>query len=115
MKPLPLKKGNPEALIQKDLTVFLEQRSWLVRVMHGNLFQSGVPDLYICHKVYGARWVEVKLPGMIGSKFTKAQVIEFPKFISHGSPIWILTGADKKNYDALFEPSNLWKFMMAKL
>ena len=115
MDPLPPKKGNPEAVIQKAIIVYLEHRNWFVKPTHGNMYQSGLPDLFCCHNVYGQKWVEVKLPNMKGSKFTNAQQKEFPKFVTHGSPIWVLTGATKAEYDKLFKPGNLWVYMAQKM
>ncbi len=116
MEPLilPPKKG-PEAIIQERLIEFLEQRGWVVKPTHGSMFQSGFPDLFATHKVHGQRWIEVKLPDMKGSKFTKAQVDTFPLFSQNGSPIWILTGATESEYKKLFQPENWLGYMVRKL
>lgn len=78
---------------------------------HGNMFQSGLPDLYATHYTHGARWIEVKLPLMKGSKFTNAQYEVFPKLVANGSRIWILTGATEEEYKKLFKKCNLWEYM----
>ena len=105
MENLRLRK-NPEAEIQKELIKYLKIRDWLVRVLHADYKNKGWPDLYITHTRYGQRWVEVKLPGMVGSKFTNAQIEWFPKMCAHGTPIWILTGANDIEYAKLFKPQN---------
>jgi len=111
MYQLPRKIRRPEDKIKAKIRAYLEQKGWLVVSMHGNLFQRGVPDLYIAHKSFGTRWVEVKLPKMRGSKFTPAQIDMFPKFTSHGAGIWILTAANADEYDLLFRPPNWAQFL----
>ena len=70
---------------------------------HGGMFQAGFPDLWITHEKYGGKWVEVKLPEMKGSRFTKAQKECFPKLIQHGTPIWIITRTTEQEYRILFD------------
>ena len=98
---------HPERKIQKELIKLLELKSWMVKQTHGNMYQSGFPDLFATHKLYGQRWIEVKLPNMKGSRFTKAQLKDFPEFILHGCGIWILTAATVEEYSKLFRPENL--------
>lgn len=88
----------------------LEYKGWFVKSTHGNMYQSGFPDLYCTHRSYGQRWVEVKLPGMHRSKFTPAQLETFPKLIQNGSGVWIITAATYEEYDKLFEKCNYWKY-----
>ena len=116
LKPLllPSKKG-PEAIIQEQLIVFLEKRGWVVKPTHGSMFQSGFPDLYATHKLHGGRWIEVKLPEMKGSKFTKAQEQTFPAFSQNGTPIWILTAATESEYKKLFQPENWLGYFVRKM
>jgi hypothetical protein len=115
MDPLPLRptKG-PEQKIKEAIVSFLKDRGWYVLVTHGSMYQSGFPDLYATHPVYKARWIEVKLPDMKGSKFTKAQLKIFPEMSKNGSPIWILTGATENEYKKLFLPENYWQYMLEK-
>ena len=103
--------ARPEAKIQKALVEFLTVKGWYVRETHGSAFSQGWPDLFICHKVYGHRWVEVKLPGMKGSHYTAAQLECFPIFCTNGSPVWVLTGATKEEYNKLFKPFNWYKYL----
>ena len=79
---------------------------------HRNLFQRGFPDLYATHKRYGPRWIEVKLPGMKGSKFTPAQLEFFPQLLENGTDIWIITSPDE--YKLLFLEPNARFFLDSK-
>lgn len=95
---------------------FLENRGWIVERMHGNLYQSGIPDLYCFKKEYGERWIDVKVEGRYS--FTKAQIIKWPQWESAGIGIWILTGAGQIDYDRLFDKPNwrdYWKASYGKL
>jgi hypothetical protein len=111
MKPFN-PRTNPEAKILAAITKKLVLEGWIVMRTHGGLFQRGFPDLYTSHKRYGPRWVEVKLPGMIGSKFTPAQIEFFPKMLENGTPIWILTSAE--DYGLLFLEPNAKKYLDKK-
>ena len=102
---------QPEKKIRNEVRKFLEYRGWFVILMHGNLFQLGIPDLFICHAEFGQRWVEVKLPEMKGSRWTSSQSNYFPEFIKHGSHIWVLCDASQEEYDLLFKPANLKDYM----
>ena len=103
-------------VIQLAWIEWLEARQWFVKPTHGSMYQSGFPDLYCTHEQYGKRWVEVKLLEMKGSKFTKAQIIEFPKFIAHGTPIWILTKVCEQEYRKLFDQkeANFNEYLLMK-
>ena len=106
IKPL----HGPEWHIQKALCNFLRTRGWVAEVMHGNAFQRGIPDLYLFHKKWGSRWVDVKHPKKYS--FTKAQRIKWPYWDSMGIGIWILTAATQTEYDKLFAAPNwedYWK------
>lgn len=99
---VPKKRDDPEKQLQKEWVGFLEARHWVVKEMHASTRFSGFPDLYITHKKFGPRLVEIKLPGMIGSRFTEAQQNLFPLLQSNGSPIWILTSVTEVEYRLLF-------------
>lgn len=92
----------------------LEERNWFVITLHGNMYQSGLPDLYAAHKLYGSRFIEVKLPGMVGSTFTPAQKDVFPRLLAHGTGIWILTGANAIELQKLFVPCNCEEYLLKK-
>lgn len=109
-------RKNTESKIQFRLMKFLRARGWIVENIHGNIFQSGLPDLYCYNRQYGERWVDVKVEGRYS--FTKAQIIKWPLWEKAGIGIWILTGPTQKDYDRLFEPPNFrdyWKKSYGKL
>lgn len=89
----------------------LRYKGWFVKSTHGNIYQSGFPDLFCSHSDYGHRWVEVKLPDMKGSKFTSAQLKEFPKFCANGSGVWILTADTEDEYEKLFKQYNWFSYL----
>lgn len=97
-----------------ELTKFLQVRAWIVRTMHASALLDGFPDLYCTHAKFRSRWVEVKLPGMDQSSFTRAQREWFPKMSANGSPIWILTGANEQEYRKLFGPENWFEYFLLK-
>jgi hypothetical protein len=112
----PKIKRHLEKDVQEDIMKMLRQRGWYVVATHGNAYQMGFPDLYATHVKYGARWIEVKLPEMRGSKFTVAQLDMFPKLVANGTPIWILTGASEEEYAKLFHQrkGNLSEYLLLK-
>lgn len=113
MKPFKATKHGkgPEAKVQLEIIAYLRVRGWHVMVTHGNMYQSGFPDLFCSHSRYGPRWVEVKLPKMKGSKFTPAQLENFPKMVANGAPVWILTGGNEAEYEKLFAACNWWQYL----
>jgi len=105
-----LKGGTkPETRIQKAIIKFLRAREWCVKETHGNMYQSGFPDLYACHLRYGSRWIEIKQS--TGYKFTPAQLETFPEWASKGVGVWIMTGANEEEYKKLFKPAN-WNWYL---
>lgn len=112
LKPKRFSKG-PERRIQDKIIAMLRIKGWYVMETHGNMYQSGFPDLFACHSKHGQRWIEVKLPGMKGSKFTPAQIEHFPKICANGSGVWILTGDSAKEYKKLFARHNWWQYLDA--
>lgn len=100
---------RPEAIVQDAITAMLRVKGWFVKPTHGNMFQSGFPDLFCTHTRYGQRWVEVKLP--VGSKFTAAQLEDFPKICANGSGVWILIAATEHEYGKLFEKPNWYLYL----
>lgn len=104
MEPKKLQqRRNPEADIQQRIMTFMKARGWLCKATHGSAYSAGFPDLYCTHKRWGIRWIEVKLPGMKGSKFTKDQEKWFPLLSQNGTKIWILTAATETEYSKLFK------------
>lgn len=113
MEPKKIRPGRgPEEVIQDALVSFLTLRQWLCKETHGNMYQSGFPDIYATHYKYGVRWIEVKLPEMKGSRWTPAQLEWFPKFSANGTRIWVLTAATESEYQKLFKEPNLWAYML---
>ena len=106
MEPVPKarKKRGPERIIQDDLVRLLKGYDWFVKETHGNMYQSGFPDVYAFHKSYGQRWIEVKNPDSYS--FTSAQLEWFPMFSAHQCGIWILTAATETEYRKLFSAAN---------
>lgn len=109
--PTPFKGKGPEARIQDAIMKKLTERGWFCKKTHGNMYQSGLPDIFATHKWFGHRWIEVKLPKMKGSKFTPAQLKVFPEMCKHGSGVWILTSDSDKELEKLKQPFNWWKYL----
>jgi hypothetical protein len=99
-------KHGPEYGIQARIVQYLHERGWHVERIVGIGWQYGLPDLYITHKQWGQRWLEVKQPDHW--EFTKHQKIKFPILDRNGTGIWILTEANDEQYQKLFGLPN-WK------
>ena len=110
MKTIKIRgRQGPEAIIQTAIIKFLTLRGWLVMKTHGNLYSKGWPDLYICKRSRGTRWVEIKNP--LAYHFTAAQLEFFPKMTGEGVGIWIMTAATEIEYAKLFKPPNWWQYL----
>ena len=103
------KKDGPELQIRTAIINKLTLLGWYCIITHGNAFQSGLPDIYACHRMYGTRWIEVKNPK--GYAFTEAQNRVFPEFTAKGVGIWILVSDSDSEMDKLFKPAN-WIFFL---
>ena len=114
VEPFKGKREAPETKVRGEIITFLEHRQWYVKILHGGVYQSGFPDLFATHKNHGIRLIEVKLPNMSGSRFTKHQRECFPLFVSNGAPIWILTAATEYEYRKLFAPCNWMEYFLLK-
>lgn len=101
--------GRPEASLQEKIVKFLEERGWLVEVMHASYALKGIPDLYCWNQNLGIhRWIDVKLP--VGSDLTKAQCQKWPEWEKVGLGVWIMKSTE--DYQKLFSPPNwreMWK------
>jgi len=97
---------GPEWHIQRDVIRYLTIRGWHVERTHGNLYQTGFPDLYAAHPKWGTRWIDVKQPKRYS--FTRDQKRKWPVWESFGIGIWILTAASQEEYNKLFKPPN-WR------
>lgn len=103
-KPSIRAKHGPEWHIQQKIKKYLEDRGWNVTIITASLYLKGMPDLYITHRYYRGKWVEVKQGN--NWKFTKEQKIKFPELLGKGTPIWIMFGADEQNYNLLHKECN---------
>ena len=112
MKPMPKEKPKLESQIQKEIISFLRTREWFVKVTNGNMYQTGFPDLYCCHRDYKERWIEVKRPG--NYKIQPSQMRDFPMLCANGSGVWILVAATELEYKKLFKPCNWWHYILTK-
>lgn len=99
-------RTRPEAAIQEAIVAFLEERGWFVNNTHGNMFQSGFPDLYATHMQYGQRWIEVKNPDAYA--FTAAQIRCFGKWSGCGVKIWVMTAACPVQYQRVLCGTPNW-------
>lgn len=104
MDPFKQKRTNPEAAIQASIVNLLTLKGWFVKETHGNMYQSGFPDVYAAHRMYGSRWIEVKHPTKYS--FTPAQMQDFPRFNAAGVGIWILVAGTESEYKKLFQSAN---------
>lgn len=105
----PRNKKGPERLIQDAIIKQLRYQEWFVKETHGNMYQSGFPDLFCCHTKYGHRWIDCKNPKSY--KFTPAQLDIWPKLCANGSGVWILVAATASEYDKLFKKYNWYLYL----
>lgn len=104
----PKPQKGPEAKVQEQIVKFLKLRDWFVQRIHGNKYQAGMPDLFICSRRFGSRWLEIKLP--TGSIFTADQREVFPAMTAAGVGIWIMTAASEAEYAKLWRPANWYQY-----
>lgn len=100
----PRIKNNPERQIQDAIGAKLRKLGWVVKDTHGNVFQFGLPDMYVAHRIHGARWIEVKNPK--GYKLEASQREFFHQLASVGVGVWILFSDDDSEIAKLFKPAN---------
>lgn len=108
----PRSRVKPETKLQDKIVEMLIYKGWFCKETHGNMFQSGLPDIFITHYRYGHRWIEVKMPTRKGDVFTPAQHETFPKLCANGSGVWVLVAATESEYEKLFKPHNWYQFLM---
>lgn len=82
---------------------------WLVMPTHGNEYQSGFPDLYCAHFLYGQKWIEIKNPD--GFSFTPAQLEMFPLLNSKNVGVWILMSAESHELQKIHGPQNWYHYL----
>jgi hypothetical protein len=106
MKRICRPMHGPEWHIQRDVIRYLRARGWHVEHTHGNLYQTGFPDLYAAHNKWGTRWIDCKQPKKYS--FTRAQKQKWPLWESFRIGIWVLTAGTQEEYDKLFQLPN-WR------
>ena len=111
LEPKRYGKSGPEAVIQTAIKEMLERKRWYVKVMAASAYLTGMPDLFTCHKRFGIRLIEVKLPNMKGSKFTAAQLETFPLLNRNGAGVWILTADTETEYAKLKRKPNWFSYL----
>lgn len=106
----PRFRSSPEKTFQDTkLVPFLQEKGWMVEVMHASFALKGIPDLYCWHPgLQLHRWIDAKLPK--GSDLTKAQCQKWPEWERNGLGVWIMKYATEEEYQKLFEPPN-WREM----
>jgi hypothetical protein len=106
----PRAAQGPEYYIRRDIIRYMALRGWKSHIMHGNAFQSGIPDLYCIHPKYGTRWIDAKNSEQY--TFTSAQKITWPEWEALGVGVWILVAGTEEEYAKLFKKPNFmdyWK------
>lgn len=101
------KRHDKEKRILDKIRLMLQNLEWLVEITHGSKYMSGFPDLYLSHRKFGIRWVDVKVED--NYEYTAAQRKKWPIWHKHGSGIWIMTDATQEQYERLFQEPN-WHF-----
>lgn len=90
----PRQSGTqPETKLVQKIVKELKDRGWYVKKLHGNKFQSGLPDLLCIHPIYGTLFVEVKTPNrknQVHGGLSPRQVSEFNRMKSHGAKVYVL-------------------------
>ena len=107
---IPESAVGPEAKIEQAVMKALRNIEWFVKKIHGNAYQSGLPDLFAAHASYGQRWIEIKY--IENYSFTKAQQQDFPKLMAAGVGIWILTSDEVSELAKLFKPPNWQEYYL---
>lgn len=101
-------KLRPEMKLQKEVLDRLTLMGWYAKATHGSEFQVGFPDIFACHRSYGVRWIEMKLPGNT-VRFEESQIESFTQMALHGAGVWVLQGSSDYEIRKLFTPPN-WAF-----
>jgi len=110
--------------VVEPFTVLLKARGWHIENIHGNQFQMGLPDYYVCHEKHHPRWIEFKVfDAWFKVSITRAQRIKFPILAAYGVPIFVIAAQDLRGiahkgrrerlYKKLFEEPN-WIYAFNK-
>lgn len=102
-------KKGPEAVIQNALIAELKKQDWFVVETYGSYYQAGFPDVFVCHKEFGCRWIECKNPKHY--HFTSGQMKVFPRLTAEGVGVYVLVGSDKEEMSKLFQPANWHRYI----
>lgn len=79
---------QPEAILGNQIKKYLEVRGWKLIKLHGNQFQSGLPDYVALYPGGKIKWIEIKTPtGRLSSR----QIEKFSLLEKMGQQIYILT------------------------
>ena len=93
---------GPEWHIQKDVIRFLGARGWNVEHTHGNLYQTGFPDLLRCAQTMGHPLDRLQAAQAVIQLHEGRYKQKWPAWEAYGIGIWILTAATQAEYDKLF-------------
>ncbi len=96
-------KTQPESVGAARLRRYMEARGWFLKKLHGNKFQSGMPDYVAFHATYKMRWIENKT---LEGRLKPSQVRCFTEMAEKGEKIYVCF--DEVDYDKLFGPDN-WR------
>lgn len=105
--------------------LYLKHLGWHCENIHGNQYQSGLPDAYVMHGKYSPRWVEFKVIEDNGSvHLTSAQQRKWPIWIAHGVNFWVIAARDmrgvtgkqelEREYKKLFGSPNAHLFLTSE-
>jgi len=100
---------NPETALYEKIKEHLEYKGWFVQNIHGNKFQSGLPDMFISRLSHPQRWVELKTPARAREKnggLSPRQMEKFMNMDRAGCLIYVLTAVDQ--FTLLYGAPN-WK------
>lgn len=68
----------------------LQDNDWHTEIVSGTLYNVGFPDLYLIHRQFGTRWLELKIHPV---KFQRSQIERFTLWTKYGVGIWVVTNA----------------------
>lgn len=103
-----------EETIERKLMKNLWDYGWFCKKLHGNAYQSGLPDLLVARSDRFQGFIEVKRP--VQFSFENSQLITFPQMDAAGCQIYVLDGfsdehisllARKPNWRQVFEAYHL--------
>jgi len=96
-------RTGPEAHGAKRLRIKMTAIGWHLEKLHGNKYQSGLPDYVAMHIRFGLVWIETKAPG---GKLSQRQHQKFAVLEEKGQKIFVLE--NETHYGRLFTTPN-WR------